>query len=74
MTQYYYVDKLLSVYLDAIQYARSVHGHDFFLIEDGDPSHRMRKRGIAQRKRESYKVDNLIHPLSSPDLNPSEAA
>ena len=74
MTQRYYSDNLLPVYLDAINHARLIHGHDFFLVEDGDPSHGMKKRGVAQRKREAYKVENLVHPPSSPDLNPSEAA
>ena len=34
----------------------------------------MKKRGLAQRKRDAYSVENLIHPPSSPNLNPSEAA
>ena len=34
----------------------------------------MKKRGVAQRKREAYGVENLIHPPSSPNLNPSKAA
>ena len=29
---------------------------------------------MAQRKRDAYKVENLIHPPHSPDLNPGEAA
>ena len=73
MTQKYYSTRLLPVYLDAIQHAQQVHGHTFVLQEDGDPSHGMKKRGLAQRKRELYGVENLIHPPSSPDLNPSEA-
>ena len=74
ITQQYYSERLLPVYLEAITHARSVHGHKFLLVEDGDPSHGMKKRGLAQRKRDAYSVENLIHPPSSPDLNPSEAA
>ena len=74
MTQHYYSERILPVYLEAIAHARSTHGHDFFLVEDGDPSHGMRKPGLAQRKRKAWSVDNLVHPPSSPDLNPSEAA
>ena len=74
ITQRYYSEHLLPVYIDAIKHAQSIHGHQFYLVEDGDPSHGMKRRGIAQRKRDSESVINLIHPPSSPDLNPSEAA
>jgi len=74
MTQHYYSERLLLVYLNAIAHARKAHGHDFVLVEDGDPSHGMKKPGLAQRKRKAWSVENLVHPPSSPDLNPSEAA
>ena len=74
ITQAYYTEHLLSVYCDAIAHARQVHGHEFLLVEDGDSSHGLRKRGMAQRKRDAYQVENLVHPPHSPDLNPGEAA
>ena len=74
ITQAYYTEHLLSVYCDAITHARKVHGHNFLLVEDDDSSHGLKKRGKAQRKRDAYKVENLVHPPHSPDLNPGEAA
>ena len=44
----------------------------WLLQEDGDPSHGMRKQGLAQEYKASAKVQNLSHPAQSPDLNPIE--
>ncbi|KUJ15706.1 uncharacterized protein LY89DRAFT_563087, partial [Mollisia scopiformis] len=41
--------------------------------EDGDPSHSIRKRGLAQQLKENNWIVNLKHPAQSPDLNPIEA-
>jgi hypothetical protein len=74
MTQEYYTNRLLPVYVDAIRHAEGIHQHPFLLVEDGDPSHGMKKPGLAQRYRDANSILTLIHPPSSPDLNPSEAA
>jgi hypothetical protein len=39
MTQKYYIDRLLSVYIDAIQKARTRDPQSWILQEDSDPSH-----------------------------------
>jgi DDE superfamily endonuclease len=75
MTQKYYTDKLLPVYVDAIHKARSQPGGElknWILQEDGDPSHGKRKKGLAQVYLESNWVPVLRHPPQSPDLNPAE--
>jgi hypothetical protein len=74
MTQKYYTDRLLPVYIDAIRHAEERHHHKFLLVEDGDSSHGIRKAGLAQRRKDANSILNLVHPASSPDLNPSEAA
>jgi hypothetical protein len=75
MTQKYYTDRLLPVYISAIEEMR--HGvpevKEWLLQEDGDPSHGMRKPGLTQELKDYYKVKNIIHPAQSPDLNPIEA-
>lgn len=40
--------------------------------EGGDPSHGMRKLGLAQACKDEHNVVNLEHPAQSPDLNPIE--
>lgn len=32
----------------------------------------MRKAGLAQEYKDTYNVQNLVHPAQSPDLNPIE--
>lgn len=72
MTQKYYCERLLPVYIKAVNKARLQYTKDWLLQEDNDPSHGSRKEGLAQRlKRDSW-VNTLIHPLQSPDLNPME--
>lgn len=48
------------------------HPGPWLLQEDGDPSHGMRKDGLARGYKESYNVHNHKHPAQSPDLNPIE--
>jgi hypothetical protein len=72
MTQKYYVENLLPVYVDAIKYMRSIDDKPWLLQEDGDPSHGMRKAGLAQEYKDTYNIQNLVHPAQSPDLNPIE--
>jgi hypothetical protein len=51
MTQKYYIDRLLPVYVNALQQARFQPNGElkpWVLQEDGDPSHRKKKKGLAQ--------------------------
>lgn len=72
MTQKYYVNRLLPIYAQAIESMREIDNKPWLLQEDGDPSHGMRKRGLAQEYREAHNIQNLIHPAQSPDCNPIE--
>ncbi|KAH9203355.1 hypothetical protein DL95DRAFT_274595, partial [Leptodontidium sp. 2 PMI_412] len=38
------------------------HGGEWYLQEDGDPSHGMRRKGLAQQLKEANWIDNLKHP------------
>jgi len=73
MTQKYYTDRLLPVYIDAIQKARMRDPGPWLFQEDGDPLHGMRKEGLAKRLKDENWITNLKHPAQSPDLNPIEA-
>lgn len=72
MTQKYYAERLLPIYCDAIHSMRYIDDKPWLLQEDGDPSHGMRKYGLAQEYKASVNVQNLTHPAQSPDLNPIE--
>jgi hypothetical protein len=41
-------------------------------MEDGDPSHGMKKRGIARELKDANWITNLKHPAQLLDLNPME--
>lgn len=73
MTQKYYTERLLPIYIDAIQKNRSKYPGNWLLQEDGDPSHGMRKEGLAQKLKKENSISNFKHPAQSPDLNPIEA-
>jgi hypothetical protein len=72
ITQKYYVDRLLPIYVDTIESIRLIDDKPWLLQEDGHPSHGIRKRGLAQEYKEAHNVQNLSHPAQSPDLNPIE--
>ena len=72
MTQKYYMDRLLPIYCQAIESMREIDDKPWLLQEDGDPSHGMRKKGLAQEYKETHGIQNLAHPTQSPDLNPIE--
>lgn len=72
MTQKYYVDRLLPIYVQAVESMRRIDNKPWFLQEDGDPSHGMRKKGFAQEYKDTHGIQNLSHPAQSPDLNPIE--
>jgi transposase len=42
------------------------------LMEDGDPSHGMKKCGVARKLKDTNWITNLKHPAQSLDLNPME--
>src|SRR2546423_284514 len=76
MTQKYYVNCLLPVYVNALQQACLQPNGElkpWVFQEDGDPSYRKKKRGLAQVYLESNWIPVLRHPPQSPDLNPMEA-
>ena len=52
MTQKYYTERLLPVYIEAIHKARAQNPGNWLLQEDGDPSHGMRKDGLAHKLKE----------------------
>lgn len=72
MTQKYYVERLLPIYCDAIEAMSKIDDKQWFLLEDGDLSHGMRKAGVAQVYKDGRGIKNLRHPAQSPDLNPIE--
>ena len=73
MTQKYYVDRLLPIYVQAIESMREIDDKPWLLQEDGDPSHGMRKYGLAQEYKDAHGIQNLSHPAQSPDCNPIES-
>ena len=72
MTQKYYCERLLLVYIKAVQTARLYDSRPWILQEDGDPSHGKRKYGLAQQLKDENWINNLYHLAQSPDLNPME--
>ena len=73
MTQKYYCERLLPVYINTIHQFRLQDPQNWLLQEDNDPSHGSRKYGLVQHLKVSNWVNNLVHPARSPDLNPMEA-
>jgi hypothetical protein len=72
MTQKYYVENLLPLYVKAIESMRQIDNKPWLLQEDGDPSHGIRKAGLARECKDAHNIQNLVHPAQSPDLNPIE--
>ena len=72
MTQKYYIERLLPVYIDAVYHGRSFCSESWYLQEDGDPSHGIRKAGLARQLKDLNWIVNIKHPAQSPDLNPIE--
>lgn len=77
MTQKYYTDRLLPVYINAIQNASAREDLPWILQEDNDQSHGHRPPvgqtvSLAQKTREEAGIRTFIHPPQSPDLNPIE--
>jgi transposase len=70
MTQKYYVENLLPMYVDAIKSIRLIDDKPWLLQEDGDLSYSMRKAGLAQEYKDANNIQNLVYPAQSLDLNP----
>ena len=78
MTQKYYVERLLPVYVSAIQAARLRDPQPWILQEDNDQSHghkppKGQTSSLAGKYKDANWVPTLVHPPQSPDLNPIEA-
>ena len=78
MTQKYYVERLLPVYVSAIQAARLRDPQPWILQEDNDQSHghkppKEQTSSLAGKYKDANWVPTLVHPPQSPDLNPIEA-
>jgi hypothetical protein len=72
MTQKYYTERFLPIYINAIHKARCRDPQSWVFQEDNDPSHGTKKRGLATRLKEANWIDSFVHPPQSPDLNPME--
>jgi hypothetical protein len=73
ITQKYYTECLLPVYIEAIQKACLQDHGPWLFQEDSDPSHGIRKAGLARKLKDANWTDNINHPVQSPDLNPIKA-
>jgi hypothetical protein len=73
ITQKYYIDCLLPIYIQAIKDKAKYKPGEWLLQEDRDLSHGIRKEGLAQEYKAVNNIKNLKHPAQSPDLNPIEA-
>jgi hypothetical protein len=56
ITQKYYVDRLLPIYVDTIESIRLIDDKPWLLQEDRDPLYGIRKRGLAQEYKEAHNV------------------
>ena len=78
MTQKYYVERLLPVYVRAIEAAREIDDKPWILQEDNDKSHghalpKGLDKSLATTYKDEHQIKTLVHPAQSPDLNPIEA-
>jgi transposase len=73
MTQEYYCENVLPVYIKAIQDLRINQGKNITLQEDNDGSHGTRSTdNICHNLKASNWINTLFHPGNSPDLGPIE--
>jgi transposase len=68
MTQKYYTERLLSVYIKKLQEnSRSI------FQKNNNSSHSIRsENNVAQKLKKRNSIETLRHPAQSPDLNPTE--
>ena len=71
ITQEYYYKHILPYYIDVINQARLQNSKhcSYSLVENGDPSHSMRKASLAAKMRIEVQITNIEHPSNSPNLN-----
>jgi hypothetical protein len=75
MTQIYYTERLLSVYVELIHEARVFHDRRDILQEDNDNSHDTRsKDNVVVRFKAVNWIETLYYSSQSPDLNSSKTA
>lgn len=73
MTQVYYTERLLPVYVREIHDCRIMDDRYCILQEDNDPSHGTRSEiNVARTFKAVNWLSTLTHPPQSPDLNPAE--
>lgn len=72
MTQKYYTERLLLIYISNSARLTLALSITRYLQEDRDPSHGIRKAGLGQVLKDQNYIVNLKHPVQSPDLNPIE--
>jgi hypothetical protein len=73
MTEKYYCDNVLPIYIAAIHEGRLKRPGNWLLQEDNDSSHGTRSNNLAAELRAQNWINTLVHPAQSPDLNPIEA-
>ncbi len=75
MTQKYYTDNILPVYISAYEELKRKRPGPWKLQEDNNGSHGTRGKGmnVARALKQRRNVNTLVHPAQSRDLNPIEA-
>jgi hypothetical protein len=73
MTEKYYCDNILPIYIAAIHEGRLKRPGNWLLQEDNDSSHSTHSNNLAAKLRAQNWINTLVHPAQSPDLNPIEA-
>ena len=63
MTQKYYINRLLPIYVQAVKNQAQYSLGEWFLQEDGDPSYSIRKEGLAAQYKADHNITNLKHPV-----------
>ena len=74
MTQEFYAREILPQHIERIQALQAYYKRQFWLQEDGDPSHGIRStENPCVRLKRAADIQSLTHPPQSPDLNPIES-
>jgi hypothetical protein len=58
--------------MDAINKACLQDPQNWLFQEDGNPSHGLCGKGLAYHLKRANWINNIAHPVQSPDLNPIE--
>ena len=73
MTQKYYCDNILPFYIDAVTRHKTEQPEKpWKLLEDGDSSHCIIRRGLTRQIKDEAGIENFPQPSNSPDLNAKE--